>query len=65
MRKKPSLSRECLESLSVWIRMKCPCAAEDREFFPGLWVIIEEEVARAAAAARQTFAALQNTPRPN
>ncbi|MBX9681655.1 MAG: hypothetical protein K2X38_23100 [Gemmataceae bacterium] len=65
MRKKPALSRECLEALSVWIRMKCPCAAEDPEFFPGLWVIVEDEAARAVAASRQAVLALQNKPRPN
>jgi hypothetical protein len=44
---KPRLSRECLEQLLTWIHANCPCALENDEFLPGLWVIIEEEVEQA------------------
>jgi hypothetical protein len=47
MQKKPRLSRECLERVHTWIHANCPCALENDEFLPGLWVIIEEEVEQA------------------
>ena len=47
MKKKPRLSRECLEQLHTWIYAHCPCALENDEFFPSLWVIVEDEVEQA------------------
>ena len=47
MKKKPRLSSECLEQLHTWIHANCPCALENDDFLPGLWVIVEEEVEEA------------------
>lgn len=51
---KLSLSYECREQIEVWLRAHCPCAFDDpaREFYRGLLVICEEEVARAIARER-------------
>ena len=45
------LSYECVEQLHAWIRANCPCALENEEFLPGLFVIVEMEV--EAASKRQ------------
>lgn len=45
------MSDECLEQLHAWIRANCPCAMENEEFLPGLFVIVEMEV--EAALRRQ------------
>lgn len=45
------LSYECVEQLDAWIRANCPCALENEEFLPGLFVIVEMEV--EAALKRQ------------
>ena len=45
------LSYECVEQLHAWIRANCPCALENEEFLPGLFVIVEMEV--EAALKRQ------------
>jgi hypothetical protein len=47
MQKKPRLTRECLEQLHTWVHAHCPCALENDDFLPGLWVIIEDEVEQA------------------
>ena len=49
MPQRARLTPECVERLRIWIEIKCPCALEDYEFLPGLWVIIEDEVAEALA----------------
>ncbi len=41
------LSYECVEQLHAWIRANCPCALENEEFLPGLFVIVEMEVETA------------------
>lgn len=43
------ISCEAFERLHVWILAHCPSALEDREFLPGLMVIVEEEVNQALA----------------
>ena len=41
------LSYECVEQLHTWIMANCPCATENEEFLPGLYVIVEMEVETA------------------
>ena len=41
------LSYECVEQLHTWIRANCPCALENEEFLPVLFVIVEMEVEAA------------------
>ena len=41
------LSYECVEQLHTWIHANCPCALENEEFLPGLYVIVEMEVENA------------------
>lgn len=41
------LSYECIEQLHTWIKANCPCATENEEFLPGLYVIVEMEVESA------------------
>lgn len=38
------LSYECVERLQTWVHANCPCALENDEFLPGLFVIVEMEV---------------------
>lgn len=52
----PQLSYECVEQLHTWIRANCPCAIENEEFLPGLFVIVEMEVEAALKRQQaQTF----------
>lgn len=45
MPKQPlKLSYECVEHLQTWIHANCPCALDNDEFLPGLFVIVEMEV---------------------
>ena len=41
------LSYECVEQLHTWIKANCPCATENEEFLPGLYVIVEMEIETA------------------
>ncbi len=65
MPKRVRLSPECVERLRTWIEIKCPCALEDRELLPGLWVIVEDEVADAILKARARIAAAHDNPNLN
>ena len=42
-----NLSYECVEQLHTWIHANCPCALENDDFLPGLYVIVEMEVESA------------------
>ncbi len=41
------LTFECVEQLHTWVRANCPCALQNEEFLPGLFVIVEMEVETA------------------
>ncbi len=62
MEKKPRLTPECVEHLHTWVHANCPCALENDEFLPGLWVIVEEEVEQALIAQRQQLLQRLQTP---
>lgn len=51
------LSYECVEQLHAWIRANCPCALENEEFLPGIFMIVEMEV--EAALKRQQASMFQ------
>ena len=41
------LTYDCIEQLHTWVQANCPCALENEEFLPGLYVIVEMEVETA------------------
>ena len=58
-----NLSYECVEQLHTWINANCPCALENEEFLPGLYVIVEMEV--ETALKRQQSQQFQNLQTPS
>ena len=58
-----NLSYECVEQLQTWIHANCPCALENEEFLPGLYVIVEMEV--ETALKRQQSQQFQNLQAPS
>ena len=59
------LTPECVERLRTWIQFKCPCSLEDDELLPGLWTIIEDEVAEAVLKARANRTSAYDKPSLN
>ena len=57
------LTYECVEQLHTWIHANCPCALENEEFLPGLYVIVEMEV--ETALKRQQSQQFQNLQTPS
>ena len=57
------LSYECVEQLHTWIHANCPCALENKEFLPGLHVIVEMEV--ETALKRRQSQQYQNLQTPS
>lgn len=57
------LSYECVEQLHTWIHANCPCALENKEFLPGLYVIVEIEV--ETALKHQQSLQFQNLQSPS
>ncbi len=48
MTEQMKLTYECRHRLTEWVRLHCPCAAEDSEFLRGLLIIVEREVATSS-----------------
>lgn len=49
------LSHECVQQLHTWINANCPCATENEEFLPGIYVIVEMEVETALKRQQSEF----------
>lgn len=58
----PQLSHECRDRLGNMIRLFCPWRPENPEFLPGLFAIVENELATVLSRQRTELLQRLQTP---